>query len=196
MSTKLIAAALLCWIAPAQTAKPEFEVSSVKPATPLGPMGQRSEHKGGPGTPDPGLYSCRNCPLSWVIYEAYDLKTYEFQGPDWLANTRFDFEARIPPGTTRPVFLQMLQNLLAERFKFVVHREPKVMDVYEMTVAKNGPKFRESTPHDAATSGEEPPQQIKRDAEGFPILPRNSVMAIVPVMTPPSRPCANPAPSA
>src|SRR3954470_23853955 len=157
MTTKVIAAALLCWLAPAQTPKPEFEVASVKPATPLGPIGQRADRKGGPGTPDPGLYSCRNCPINWVLDEAYDLKPYEFQGPDWLTTTRFDFEARIPPGTTKAVFLQMLQNLLVDRFKLAVHREPKSMEVYEMTVAKNGPKFRESTPHEEAATPEGPP---------------------------------------
>jgi uncharacterized protein (TIGR03435 family) len=179
MSTKLFAAALLCWLAPAQTAKPEFDVASVKPATPLGPIGQRADHKGGPGTADPGLYSCRNCPLSWVVYEAFDLKTYEFQGPDWLATTRFDFEARIPAGTSRPVFLQMLQNLLVDRFKLATHREPKTMEVYEMTVAKNGPKFRESTPSDTPAAADAP-GPLKRDAEGFPILGPKATMAIVP----------------
>jgi uncharacterized protein (TIGR03435 family) len=180
MSTKVIVAALLCWIAPAQTPKPDFEVASVKPATPLGPIGLRSDRKGGPGTSDPGLYTCRNCPLAWVLYEAYDLKTYEFQGPDWLANTRFDFEARIPAGTTKPVFQQMLQNLLADRFKLAVHREQKAMEVYEMTVAKNGPKFKESTPAAPAAAAADGPGQIKRDAEGFPILGPKMMMAVVP----------------
>jgi uncharacterized protein (TIGR03435 family) len=176
---KVIAAALLCWIAQAQTPKPEFEVASVKPATPLGPAGMRSDRKGGPGTADPGLYSCRNCPLRWVLDEAYDLQPYEFQGPDWLVDTRFDFEARIPSGTTKPVFRQMLQNLLAERFKLAVHREPKSMEVYEMTVAKNGPKFREAAPPGPAAADEQP-GPIKRDAEGFPVLGPKMTMAIVP----------------
>jgi len=175
---KLIAAVLICWLAQAQSGKPEFEVASVKPATPLGPMGMRSDRKGGPGTADPGLYSCRNCPIRWVLDEAYDLKTYEFQGPDWLTETRFDFEARIPPATSKEAFRQMLQNLLVSRFKLEAHRQPKEMQVYEMTVAKNGPKFHEATPHEEATVAE--PGQIKRDAEGFPVLGPKMTMAIVP----------------
>jgi uncharacterized protein (TIGR03435 family) len=37
----------------------------------------------------------------------------------------------------------MLQTLLADRFKLVVHRETKEMPVYALMVAKNGPKFHE-----------------------------------------------------
>ncbi len=180
MYTKWIAAALICWPSLAQMDKPEFEVASVKPATPLGPYGQRSDRKGGPGTPDPGLYTCRNCPLSWVVDEAYNLKPYEFQGPDWLAETRFDFEARIPAGATRPIFLQMLRSLLADRFKLAVHREPKDMQVYEMTVAKNGPKFHEAKPDEQAAARQEEPGPPKRDDDGFPILGPKMTMAIVP----------------
>jgi uncharacterized protein (TIGR03435 family) len=35
----------------------------------------------------------------------------------------------------------MLQQLLADRFKLTLHRETKEMPVYELTVAKGGPKL-------------------------------------------------------
>lgn len=38
---------------------------------------------------------------------------------------------------------QMLQTLLAERFKLVVHREAREMAVYALLVGKNGTKLRE-----------------------------------------------------
>jgi uncharacterized protein (TIGR03435 family) len=73
----------------------------------------------------------------------------------------------------------MLQNLLAMRFKLSVHREMRPMQIYELTVAKNGPKFKKGTP-------KEPPQDdgargpLKRDVDGFPVLTRGMSMAMIP----------------
>ena len=67
-----------CQASAAETKPPDasapltaFEVASIKPATPLGPLGKRVLRKGGPGTTDPGTYSCQNCPVSWVVSEAF-----------------------------------------------------------------------------------------------------------------------------
>jgi uncharacterized protein (TIGR03435 family) len=38
----------------------------------------------------------------------------------------------------------MLQTLLANEFKLVVHREQKPMNVFELTVGKGGPKFQKA----------------------------------------------------
>jgi uncharacterized protein (TIGR03435 family) len=38
----------------------------------------------------------------------------------------------------------MLQTLLAERFQLQLHRETKPIAVYDLVVAKNGPKLKES----------------------------------------------------
>ncbi len=39
----------------------------------------------------------------------------------------------------------MLRALLADRFKLAVHRETKEMSIYELVVAKGGPKLKPST---------------------------------------------------
>jgi uncharacterized protein (TIGR03435 family) len=74
-------------------------------------------------------------------------------GPDWLRSERFDIEATpaagaIPTGTSSKIHdqmvKQMLQSLLAERFKLAVHRETKEMPVYAALVGKNGPKLTKS----------------------------------------------------
>jgi len=178
MSPKLIAIALMCLAARGQISTPTFEVASIKPATPLGPLGMRSNRNGGPGTADPGRYICENCPVSSVLYEAYDLLDFEYAGPTWVHNMRFDFTAKIPPGATKEMLRIMLQNLLTERFKLAVHREKKEMRVYELTAARNGPKFgesaRENAPQESGPAG-----KLQQDKDGFPVLPTGiSAMAI------------------
>ena len=39
----------------------------------------------------------------------------------------------------------MLQALLADRFKLILHRQSKEFQVYVLSPGKNGPKFQEST---------------------------------------------------
>ena len=42
----------------------------------------------------------------------------------------------------------MLQQLLADRFKLILHHETKETPVYELTVAKGGPKLPKPRPPD------------------------------------------------
>jgi uncharacterized protein (TIGR03435 family) len=44
----------------------------------------------------------------------------------------------------------MLQNFLAERFRLVLHREEKEVPIFELVIAKNGPKLKESAADPAA----------------------------------------------
>jgi uncharacterized protein (TIGR03435 family) len=73
-------------------------------------------------------------------------------GPAWIRSDQFDVQAVMPdnsPLYTVPQFHNnqapelhaMLQSLLADRFKLTVHRKMKVMPVYVLTVAKDGPKL-------------------------------------------------------
>jgi uncharacterized protein (TIGR03435 family) len=43
----------------------------------------------------------------------------------------------------------ILQTMLAERCKVVVHRESKEVPVYDLVVAKGGPKFKQAETVDA-----------------------------------------------
>jgi uncharacterized protein (TIGR03435 family) len=171
---------------------PAFEVASVKPGTPPTPVdlgGGRmtvrfSGCSGGPGTADPGRLSCVNTSLANLITNAYNLKRDQGQAgfPGWMEDTRFDVLAKIPAGTTREELRLMEQNLLAERFKLAVHFEKKEMQVFELTVGRNGPKLKESPPTldppaDAAPSMPSTIGKPPRDADGFPVMPRRSGMA-------------------
>jgi uncharacterized protein (TIGR03435 family) len=85
--------------------------------------------------------------LLYALEEAYNL--YDSQrwsgGPDWLAIRKFNIEARFDPAEYPNITIEqrraMLQQLFADRFKAVVHHEPKQFPVYALVLAKGGPKF-------------------------------------------------------
>jgi uncharacterized protein (TIGR03435 family) len=86
-----------------------------------------------------------NATLKRMIIEAYSMGPDDVKGgPGWLDADRFDIVAKAPPNTKDAVLRQMLQTLLAERFKLVIHKEERVKQVYALTVGKSGPKFQES----------------------------------------------------
>jgi uncharacterized protein (TIGR03435 family) len=150
--------------------RPEFEVASVK----VSPPGGLVRIGGGPASSDPGQWTCVGCSLFSLLTHAYRLWEYQISGPEWLRATKFDVLAKIPPGTTDAQFRLMLQALLQERFKMTVHRENKVMPVFELTVAKSGLKMEEVQQPAPAP---EPTKNVL-DKDGFPIVPGGSGMRV------------------
>jgi uncharacterized protein (TIGR03435 family) len=126
---------------------------------------------GGPGTDDPGTFRCENFDLGGLIVMAYGIANYQLSGPQWIADERFEVMAKVPDGATKEQFRLMLQDLLRQRFKLVVHREKRDMPVYELKIGKNGPKMTESR----APPPTQPPSDVHStggiDGDGFPILP-------------------------
>ena len=91
----------------------------------------------------PGRVTMTNVSLKKLLYEAYQVKDYQISGPDWLGSEIYDITATIPNGATRDDVLVMTQNLIAERFKVTLHREPKEMAVYALVIDKGGHKMKE-----------------------------------------------------
>jgi uncharacterized protein (TIGR03435 family) len=118
-----------------------FEVASVKPSL---PGTKAREIRGGPGSTSPGTVTLAYSELASLVTMAYGVNPYQIVGPDWLGSTRFDIAAKVPPGTTVEQYRAMLRNLLADRFKLAVHRDKKEGRIFELVVAKNGPKLKES----------------------------------------------------
>src|ERR1017187_5176313 len=121
--------------------KLEFEVASVKAAAPMTGGFMRIGMRVDAGRMDYANVSLKDC-----IRTAYGLSDYQISGPDWLSGARFDIVAKLPEGATKDQVPEMLQALLAERFKIAVHHESKVHDTYALAVAKNGPKLTASAP--------------------------------------------------
>jgi uncharacterized protein (TIGR03435 family) len=122
-------------------ARPEFEVASVKKSAPAA-AGQINigVHIDG------AMVRCSSLPMRSYIRMAYRVNDYQVLGPDWLTTENFDIAAKLPEGAARAQLPEMIQSLLAERFKLVLHRDKKEFPVYALTVAKTGPKLIESPP--------------------------------------------------
>jgi uncharacterized protein (TIGR03435 family) len=147
--------AIACSPLMAQTAAtpagaPRFEVASIRQD--MNPNPRWNMYF----TPD-GLHAM-DVTLLWALHEAYGLYDSELWsgGPAWLNKARFDIEAKYDvskyPNLTRQQRQIMLQQLLADRFKVVVHHEAKVFPLYALAVAKGGPKFKETKPEDLRKS--------------------------------------------
>ncbi len=128
-----------------QPERPSFEVASVKPGDP-------NERRVSLFIQPGGKLSTTNASLQMLIGFAYDVRDHQISGgPNWRDSEKFNIEAKapgtikIPQGPEGAAELRlMLQSLLAERFKLVVHRETREQQVYNLLVDKGGPKMKDS----------------------------------------------------
>jgi uncharacterized protein (TIGR03435 family) len=141
-SLVLCVSPLICCVALAAQGL-QFEVVSIRPAKAM-PMGQMMI---GMNT-DRGMLRYTNVALRDCIREAYRVKDFQVVGPDWLASERFDIEAKLPDGASRDQVPEMLQAMLADRFRLIVHRDTKEHAIYALTVSKSGPKLKTAEPTD------------------------------------------------
>ncbi len=134
-----------------------FEVASIKPSPPPVPGKGAPIVHGGPGSSDPGLATFENIDLLSLIAMAYGVNRHQLAGPDWLGGARFNITARVPAFATVGEYREMLQSLLAERFRLAIHHEQREVQIAELVVAKNGPKLKESAVDPPAADGLQPP---------------------------------------
>ena len=134
----------------AQSAEtPKFAVASIKQNK---SGGTRAPSLISPG----GKFTATNNTVRALILNAYGIATAPSLlsgGPGWIDSETYDIEAKaednaIPLSVTgKPLWDEtrlMLRALLADRFKLSVHRETKEMPIYELAVAKGGPKLKPS----------------------------------------------------
>jgi uncharacterized protein (TIGR03435 family) len=98
-----------------------------------------------------------NIDLFSLLAMAYDLHRYQLSAPDWLNSTHFDISARVPQGIGVDQYRRMLQRMLAERYHLATHHESREMRIYDLIVAKNGAKMKQSANQPAAADGLQPP---------------------------------------
>lgn len=158
-----------------------FEVASVKPTPPPDPSKGIffGPPKGGPGTDDPGQITWSGASLMAALTTAYDVKPYQVTGPDWLRMERYEFTVKVPPGTTKEQANVMWQNLLKERFGMAIHKDSKEFQTDELTVAKGGPKLKETDidPNVPPFQPSEGPPKL--GADGTPQLPGPGLIQMI-----------------
>jgi uncharacterized protein (TIGR03435 family) len=162
------------WMAWGQSDAPlEFEVVSIKPSPPRGPLGFFG-CRGGPGSNDPGLITCSHEAARSLVPIAYGmgLRVSYAKLNGGTNPPQFEIAAKVPHGATKEQVNQMWQNLLKDRFRLAVHRETQEMQVYEMVIAKGGLKAKEwvDRQSDAEVAPWGPGVAPKWDKEGFPML--------------------------
>lgn len=136
----LIASACLTFGQPAESV-PAFEVASVKVSVPSS-QGMRVQPNA--ITPSPGGVTMLNVSLKAVVQWAYHMQSIQVVGPDWIDSNRYDIVAKAPGPASNQQLRQMVQTLLADRFKLAFRRETKEMQAYVVTVAKSGHKMKPS----------------------------------------------------
>jgi uncharacterized protein (TIGR03435 family) len=83
-----------------------------------------------------------NAPLTMLIQRAYAVQGFQVVGgPVWINTDGYDIEAKPQSKNDQKGMWLMLQTLLADRFKLVMHRETRNLPVFDLQAARNGPKL-------------------------------------------------------
>jgi len=119
--------------------QPAFEIADVHAS----PHSVRPSIQGGYLRGD--RYVLHQATMLELISTAYGFEAGNvLGGPNWLELDRFDIVAKAPPATPAETLKLMLQALLADRFKLVLHKDTKSLDAFVLTAGKGKPKLKES----------------------------------------------------
>jgi uncharacterized protein (TIGR03435 family) len=91
-----------------------------------------------------GRYEVHNATMLDLVHFAYDVDPERISGgPNWLEMNRYDVAAKLPGPSTKESRKLMMQNMLAERFKLVVHKDSKPIEAFALTAGKK-PALKEA----------------------------------------------------
>jgi uncharacterized protein (TIGR03435 family) len=161
MIAAVLSAASLVVVPIAGQKRLEFEVASIKAPNPTGDRGMNMSTEG-------DTLRMHNATLRFCVLVAYGVQDYEIDGgPSWIETEKFEIVAKAEKPFGRGELQQMLQALLADRFKLGVRRQTKELSVYHLTVAKGGFKLRAAEPG---------PNSLGRRGNGGPVVGQRASM--------------------
>jgi uncharacterized protein (TIGR03435 family) len=155
-------------------AQQTFEVASVKPSAPdasANPMLAKTMERMYDSQPrgwipaEKGRLNLKNRSLRGLIASAYRVRSSEVSGPAWMADARFDIEAKFPVGTPKEALNEMLRALLEERFGLAVHREPGEVAGYAIVQAKGGAKLTAAAPEEKPAEAAPMDEEARREQQ-------------------------------
>jgi uncharacterized protein (TIGR03435 family) len=142
---------------PAAGQLPAFDVISVKPnkTTPGGAYGLVTMEFTADG------FRGINVPAHVLLLQANGLHEGQLvDEPAWCRSDVFDIQAKVAAPDVE-VFAKlgydqrqaMFQQILTERFNLAAHRDTRELPVYALSIAKGGPKLKESPPDPSFAAG-------------------------------------------
>jgi uncharacterized protein (TIGR03435 family) len=122
-----------------------------------------------------GRYEIHNATMVDLIKTAYSIDADKvLGGPNWLEFDRFDVIAKADSKTPQDTLKLMLQALLAERFKLMVHKDTQSIAGFALAAGKGKPKLKEAASTEK-TGCQRQAQAPLTTVEGQIRLPMNSV---------------------
>jgi uncharacterized protein (TIGR03435 family) len=156
--------------------KPSFDVVSIKPSAPnLGIRG---------GGPRGDRFAFTGASLRMLLQQGFQKTGGQggplggqlqiIGGPAWMDSDRYDIQAKADcsgGALSREQSQLMIQSMLEDRFQLKAHMETRELPIYNLIVAKDGPKLKVSedqTPPPITAAG---PPQVCGPAPVMPPLP-------------------------
>jgi uncharacterized protein (TIGR03435 family) len=105
--------------------------------------------------PRPGRLTATNVTVMQLMRNAFQIQEFQVsRQPAWFNSEKYDLEATAGADGRAEIpgewWREMLQTLLADRFKLAFHREERTMTVYELSVVKSGHKMTAVSLEDCA----------------------------------------------
>jgi|SRR5580698_3357363 uncharacterized protein (TIGR03435 family) len=145
----------LCGAQALAAGAPGFVVATIKSSDP-----NRPDNKSSIGLSPGGSFSARSMSLKQLVEFVQDFGYIDVDqriagGPKWLGSAKFDIEAKCDEATARAFGTMparqrirteqdMIQAMLADRFKLRTHHETRRLPVYILVQAKGGSKMTPS----------------------------------------------------
>ena len=92
----------------------------------------------------PKSLTMRNVTLLDRLMFANGVTEQQVTGPDWIGTERYDIAASTSDPVSRDELKHLLQPLLTDRFKLVLHSATKSLPAFALVVSKSRPKLERS----------------------------------------------------